>query len=67
VMGRPGRSLGNMNKAVLNKVIIIDTPLIDISATTIRKRVKEGRSIRYMVPDAVREYIEKYGLYRLEP
>jgi len=67
VMGRPGRSLGNVNKAVLDKVIIIDTPLIDISATTIRKRVKEGRSIRYMVPDAVREYIEKYNLYRLEP
>jgi nicotinate-nucleotide adenylyltransferase len=66
VMGRPGRSFGSVNKAVLDKVIIIDTPMIDISATTIRKRVKEGRSIRYMVPEAVREYIEKHSIYQTE-
>jgi nicotinate-nucleotide adenylyltransferase len=64
VMGRPGRSLGSVNTAVLKKVIILDTPMIDISATDIRRRVKEGKSIRYLVPDAVREYIEQHNLYR---
>lgn len=37
---------------------------LDISATDIRRRVARGASIRYLVPDAVREYIEKHGLYR---
>lgn len=43
---------------------IVDTPSIDISATGIRTRVNEGHSIRYLVPDAVRSYIEAYDLYR---
>lgn len=64
VMGRPGRSFGSVNKAVLKMVVILDTPMIDISATDIRKRVKERKSIRYLVPDAVREYIEQHKLYR---
>jgi len=37
---------------------------IDISATEIRNRVREGKSIYCMVPDRVREYIDKKGLYR---
>jgi len=39
-------------------------PLIEISASDIRKRVREGRPIRYLVPDAVREYIREKKLYR---
>lgn len=37
---------------------------IDISATEIRERIREGKSVRYLVPDKVLEYIEKKGLYR---
>ncbi len=37
---------------------------VDISATEVRKRVAEGRSIRYLVPDAVREIIETHGIYQ---
>ncbi len=42
---------------------VLDTPRIDIAATDIRRRVREGRSIRYLVPDAVAEYIRARRLY----
>jgi nicotinate-nucleotide adenylyltransferase len=38
--------------------------LLPISATEVRKKVKAGKSIRYLVPDAVREEIERNGYYR---
>ena len=41
----------------------IKMPLMDISASDIRRRVAEGRSIRYLVPDAVAEYIRRKRLY----
>lgn len=37
---------------------------IDISATEIRRRIAAGESARYLVPDSVREIIERDGLYR---
>ena len=43
---------------------VIEVPAVDISATLVRERVRAGRSIRYLVPDAVREYVAAHGLYR---
>jgi nicotinate-nucleotide adenylyltransferase len=43
---------------------VLPVPSIDLSATQVRERVKQGRSIRYLVPDGVREYIAAHGLYR---
>lgn len=43
---------------------VVEAPLIDISATTLRRRVKDGRSIRYLTPDAVCDYVTSRGLYR---
>ena len=43
---------------------ILETPRIDISATDIRGRAAESKSIRYQVPEAVREYIDDHQLYR---
>jgi nicotinate-nucleotide adenylyltransferase len=39
---------------------------VDISATEIRKRVAEGRSIRYLVPDSVRALIAAHDLYQTD-
>ena len=44
----------------------IEVPAIEISATEIRRRVKEGRPIRYWVPDPVAEYVTRHRLY-LDP
>ena len=45
---------------------VIPVPAIDISATAVRRRAREGRPLRYWVPDAVAEYILRHRLY-LEP
>ena len=42
----------------------VEAPLLDISASFIRKSVKENRSIRYLVPEVVERYIESQGFYR---
>lgn len=45
-------------------VILLNFPSIDISSTDIRQRLQDNKSIRYMVPDAVLEYIYRNCLYR---
>ena len=60
VFARPGASVPR--HPLISRVISV--PSIDLSATEVRERVKQGRSIRYLVPDAVREYIAAHGLYR---
>jgi len=60
VFGRPGSPVPDLR--LIREAI--EVPAVDISATLVRRRVAEGRSIRYLVPDAVREYIVAHGLYR---
>jgi len=42
---------------------ILDSPLLQISATHIRNMLQEGKSIRYLVPDVVKEEIERNRYY----
>jgi nicotinate-nucleotide adenylyltransferase len=44
----------------------VEMPLIGVSSSDIRARVKAGQSIRYQVAEEVREYIEQHGLYQSE-
>ena len=46
------------------QVQVLDAPILQISSTQIRNLIKAGKSIRYLVPDVVKEEIESNGYYR---
>lgn len=60
VYERPGFSIAPNAGA---NICVTKAPLLEISASLIRKMVKEGKSIRYLVPDAVRDEIMQAGYY----
>jgi nicotinate-nucleotide adenylyltransferase len=71
VGSRPGyrdRARDEMIKKVSSEygatVQKVHMPKIEISSTDIKQRIKDGRSILYMMPKAVIEYIGSHGLYR---
>lgn len=47
-----------------DRIDMIEAPPIGISSTRIREQLSAGKSIRYLVPDSVRLYIEEHNLYR---
>ena len=53
-----------MNRNIKAEPFIVNAPMIEISATLIRKLTKEKKSIRYLVPEKVMEEIIKGGYYR---
>jgi nicotinate-nucleotide adenylyltransferase len=48
----------------IRAVVLQDFPLLNISSTYIRKCLRKGISIQYLVPDAVFEYLEGSSMYR---
>lgn len=68
-VGRPGTplDLGLLPGFIAGRVLLADMPLVDISSTMLRARAAEGKSIRYMVPDAVYDYVQRSGLYGVQP
>ncbi len=63
VYQRPGH-LVDLNVSREHKPLVLQAPLLEISATMIRKNISQGKSIRYLVPEKVREEIEKGGYYK---
>jgi nicotinate-nucleotide adenylyltransferase len=49
---------------IKQRLLVVDTPQFEISATDLRKRVAEGRPIKYQTPESVESYIVQYGLYK---
>jgi len=62
VYRRPGHEV--INNFQQGTIIVMDAPLLQISATLIRNNIKQGKSIRYLLPDKVIEDIERNGFYR---
>lgn len=58
---RPGFEISDTFGATIT---IMDAPLLDISSTAIRNMIREKRSIRFLVPDIVKEEIERNAYYR---
>ncbi|HOV86201.1 MAG TPA: nicotinate-nucleotide adenylyltransferase [Syntrophobacteraceae bacterium] len=61
-----GREELKFEDPALKPVYLLDNTLIEVSSTRIRRLVAQGRSIRYLVSEAVMGYIQQNRLYRLE-
>lgn len=48
------------------KINLIKTPLYEISSTDLRDRIREGKSLRYLIPKKVLDYIEESGFYKVD-
>ncbi len=57
---RPGFEITETHGATIT---VLDAPILDISSTYVRKQVREKKSIKYLVPDPVQQYIEENRYY----
>ncbi len=58
----PGASA--LRETPAGKIFVADMPALEISSTDIRRRTSDGKSIHYLLPDAVANYINTNSLYR---
>lgn len=61
VYPRPGYDAGDWKKHP--SVTLTETPYMDLSATFIRKAIKDKKDIRFLTPEKVINFIDKKGLY----
>jgi nicotinate-nucleotide adenylyltransferase len=62
VYPRPNHDGGNLKDHT--RVKWIPAPLMEISSSFIRKSIKEGKDVRYMMPETVADYIDEMNFYR---
>lgn len=60
----PRPNVEKSNLVELENITMIDAPEVDISATLIRKLIKEGKSIKYLVPEPVEGLIRAKGYFK---
>lgn len=69
VMARPGAAMPpelstNLLPGLADRVEIIESPMLGFSSTEVADRLEAGKSVRYLVPDAVLTYIQLNRLYQ---
>ena len=65
-VGSPAPDLNSLEASIpglVERVILLDKPRVDISASEIRDRVARGLSIEHLVPEPIARYIGEQGLY----
>ena len=70
IVNRPGNQAVDVNEVVKQfpeagpKLRIINVPRMEISSSGIRERVKQGKSLKYLLSEDVIEYIDQNNLYK---
>ena len=63
-----GSSLSSQIEYIENKydseIYRLNSPVLEISSNDIRRRIRDGESIRYLLPAKVADYIYEHGLYQ---
>ena len=67
VAGRPGAGGRTSRTSANRRLVRLDNAEIALSSSLVRARVRTGRSVRYLVPDAVAAYIARHRLYQGRP
>lgn len=49
---------------ITQRLVVVSVPQLAISSTDLRRRVAEGRPIKYQIPEAVERYIIEHSLYQ---
>ena len=64
VVPRPGTDTGAVEAAIEEPFTWLDMPLLGVSGTMLRRRSRDGGSIRFLVRDEVWRYVVEHDLYR---
>ena len=64
VFERPNYPFIKVKSDFRRKMLLVDSLLLDISSQEIRRRIREGRPVKYLLPLSVEKYISENSLYR---
>lgn len=56
--------VADLHHETCGRVFFLDIPRLPIASSDLRRRLRDGRSIRHLVPESVDDYIQQHGLYR---